>query len=205
MSIFCLVGMLYAQDWKRGDTKDGITSYTREVPGSKIKALKLEADFEASASQLVAVILDINACTDWLYSTKSCAVVKAVSPSEIYYYSEISFPWPTANRDFVSHLKVVQDPATKQVTIQAENVSLYVPEKKGIVRIKESTGKWIIRTVAKNKIHIVYELQVDPGGSLPSWLVNMLSEKGPYESFKSLRKQVKKPAYANARFSFITE
>ncbi len=203
--ILCLVTSVNAQEWKPGTAKDGIKTYSRQVPGTKINALKMESDFDATASQLVAVILDISACTDWLYSTKSCAVVKTVSPSELYYYSEIGFPWPTANRDFVSHIKVIQDPATKIITINAENVSLFVPEKKDIVRIKESVGKWTIRTIAKNRIHVEYELQVDPGGSLPSWLVNMLSVKGPYESFKTLRAQVKKPAYANAKISFIAD
>ena len=201
----CLAATCFAQEWKLNSSKDGITSYTREVPGSKINALKMESDFDGSTSQLVAVILDIKGCTDWLYSTKSCAVVNTVSPSELYYYSEIIFPWPTANRDFVSHLKVTQDPASKTVTINAENVAMFVPEKKGIVRINQSVGKWTIRPIAKNKIHVVYELQVNPGGSLPSWLVNMLSVKGPYESFKKLREQVKKPVYANARFAFISE
>jgi hypothetical protein len=201
----CLAATCFAQEWKLNSSKDGITSYTREVPGSKINALKMESDFDGSASQLVAVILDIKGCTDWLYSTKSCTVVNTVSPSELYYYSEIIFPWPTANRDFVSHLKVTQDPASKIVTINAENVAMFVPEKKGIVRINQSVGKWTIRTIARNKIHVVYELQVNPGGSLPSWLVNMLSVKGPYESFKKLREQVKKPVYANVRFAFISE
>lgn len=204
-AFFCLLTIAAAQEWKQGSSRDGITTYTKEIPGSKINALKMESGFDATASQLVAVILDIKSCTDWLYSTKSCAVVNTVSPSELYYYSEIIFPWPTSNRDFVSHIKVTQDPTTKIVTINAENVAMFVPEKKGLVRIHQSVGKWVIRPVAKNKIHVTYELQVDPGGSLPSWLVNMLSVKGPYESFKKLREVVKKPVYANARFVFITE
>jgi hypothetical protein len=203
--LFFCAGFSYAQAWKPNGNKNGIAIYTREVPGSKINALKMESDFDATASQLVAVIMDIKSCTNWLYSTKSCSVVTTVSPSELYYYSEVSFPWPTSNRDFVSHLKVAQDPATKIVTINAENVTGFVPEKKGIVRIYKSVGKWTIRSIAKNKVRVIYELQVEPGGSLPSWLVNMLSEKGPYESFKKLKEEVKKPGYANAQFAFINE
>lgn len=192
-----------AQDWQPGAGKDGIRTYSRKVPGSKIEALKMETDFAATASQLVAVILDINSCTEWLYNTKSCAVVHTVSASELYYYSEISFPWPTANRDFVSHIKVTQDASSRTVTIHAENVSMFVPEKKGIVRIKQSTGKWTIRPTGPKKIHVEYELQVDPGGGLPAWIVNMLSTKGPLESFKNLREQLKRPKYAGVTLSFI--
>jgi hypothetical protein len=205
--LFCvfLGTTAFTQEWQPRHTKDGIKTYSRKVNGSKIEALKMESDFDATASQLAAIIFDIGSCTEWLYSTKSCSVVKTVSPAELYYYSEISFPWPTDNRDFVSHIRAEQDPSSKTVVIRAENVRGWVPEKKGIVRIYQSAGKWTIRPSGPNKVHVEYELQVDPGGSLPSWMVNMLSTKGPLESFKSLRKQLKNPKYANARLSFITD
>lgn len=196
---------VFAQDWEPRSTKDGIKTWSRKVSGSKIDALKMETDFDATPSQLAAIIFDIGSCTEWLYSTKSCSVVKTVSPGELYYYSEISFPWPTENRDFVSHISAEQDPSSKTVIIRAENVPGFVAEKKGIVRIYQSTGKWTIRPTGANRVHVEYELQVNPGGSLPSWIVNMLSTKGPLESFKKLRQQLKKPKYANARLSFITE
>jgi hypothetical protein len=205
--LFCILlgTTAFSQDWELRNTKDGIKTYSRKVTGSKIEALKMESDFNATASQLSAIIFDIGSCTEWLYSTKSCSVVKTISPAELYYYSEISFPWPTDNRDFVSHIKAEQDPSSKTVTIRAENVYGFVPEKKGIVRIYKSVGKWTIRPAGPKKVHVEYELQVDPGGSLPSWMVNMLSTKGPLESFKKLREQLRKPKYANARLSVIPD
>lgn len=194
-----------AQSWKLRTNKNGIKVYSREVEGSKFHALRVESSFDVPASRLIAVILDIEGATEWLYSTKSCITLKTVSPSEVFYYSEVKFPWPVSNRDFVAHLKVNQDPATKTITVHAENVSALVEEKKGIVRVKESVGNWTIRPEGKNKLHVSYELRVDPAGSLPAWLVNMLSTKGPYESFLGLKTQVLKPKYANARLSFIED
>lgn len=203
---FLLVAVCsFGQDWKLRTDKNGIRVYSRQVPGSKINALRVEADFAASASQLVAVIMDINTSTDWLYSTKSATLLKTVSPAEVYYYSEVSFPWPASNRDFVAHIKVNQNPATKVINVHAENVATMVPEKPGIVRVKQSIGNWYITPINRNNIHVQYELQVDPAGALPAWLVNMLSTKGPFESFKSLRTHLERPVYANARFNFIAD
>lgn len=203
---FLLVSMFsFGQDWKLRTDKNGIRVYSKQVPGSRINALRVESDFAASASQLVAVILDINTSTDWLYSTKSATLLKTVSPAEVYYYSEVSFPWPASNRDFVAHIKVNQNPATKVVNVHAENVAALVPEKPGIVRVKQSIGNWYITPLDRNHIHVQYELQVDPAGALPAWLVNMLSTKGPFESFKNLRTQLERPVYASARFNFIAD
>lgn len=205
ISSILLSVIVHAQEWKLRTDKNGIKVYSRQVPGSKINALKVESEFDATVSQLVAVIFDINTSTAWLYSTKSCSTLKVVSPTEVYYYSEVSFPWPASNRDFVAHIKASQDPATKVVNVHAENISAMVPVKKGIVRVTQSVGNWTIRASGKNKLQVVYELQVDPAGSLPAWLVNMLSAKGPYESFKSLRTHLQKPVYANAKFASITD
>lgn len=203
---FLLVSMFsFGQDWKLRTDKNGIRVYSKQVPGSRINALRVESDFAASASQLVAVILDINTSTDWLYGTKSATLLKTVSPAEVYYYSEVSFPWPASNRDFVAHIKVNQNPATKVVNVHAENVAALVPEKPGIVRVKQSIGNWYITPLDRNHIHVQYELQVDPAGALPAWLVNMLSTKGPFESFKNLRTQLERPVYASARFNFIAD
>lgn len=203
---FCFsLASAHAQEWKLRTNKNGIRVYSREVSGSKIHALKVESTFDVPASRLIAVILDIEGATEWLYSTKSCTTLKTVSPSEVYYYSEVRFPWPVSNRDFIAHLKVSQDAGTKTIHVHAENVSEMVPEKKGIVRITQSVGEWTIQPEGKDKVYVQYELRVDPAGSLPAWLVNMLSSKGPYESFLNLKTQLLKPKYANAKFSFIAD
>ncbi|NCI47872.1 START domain-containing protein [Sediminibacterium soli] len=194
-----------AQDWKLRTNKNGIRVYAREVPGSRIHALKVESTFDVPASRLVAVILDIEGATDWLYSTKSCIPVKTMSAADVYYYSEIKFPWPVANRDFVAHLTISQDASTKTIHAHAENVSDMVPEKKGIVRVTQSIGNWTIQPLNSNQAYVQYELQVDPAGALPAWLVNMLSSRGPYESFFNLKTQLQKSKYAGAKYAFITD
>jgi hypothetical protein len=59
------------------------------VPDSKIKAIKVEANIDATPSQLVAVVMDINTAPDWVYHVKSAKLVKQISPTELYYYSEV--------------------------------------------------------------------------------------------------------------------
>src|SRR5882762_3958149 len=81
------------EPWALSTNKEGIKVYTRHVPNSKIKAIKVECSFNATPAQLVAVLLDIKGSIDWVYHTKSVELIKQVSPSELYYYSEVSIPW----------------------------------------------------------------------------------------------------------------
>ena len=190
-------------NWKLSTEKEGIKIYTSIVPDSKIKAIKVECDLNATPSQLVALIMDVNTAPDWVYHVKSAKLIKQISPAELYYYSEVSLPWPAANRDFVAHLTVSQDPDTKVVTIDGPAVAGLVPIKKGIVRIDNSIGKWIITPLGPDQVNVEYSIHVDPGGALPSWLVNMFATEAPLKIFQSLKMQLQKSAYKNIALAFV--
>ena len=189
--------------WKLIAEEEGIKVFSQPVTYSKIKALKVECELKASSSELVALLLDVDAAEDWVYHTKSCILLRKVSDSELFYYSEVSLPWPLDNRDFVAHVKVTQDPATKIVTVNAPAIPGWVTEKKGIVRINHSVGHWIIKPLQKGKIKLEYTLQVDPGGGVPAWAVNTFAAQGPIESFKNMREQLEAAKYKNVALGFI--
>lgn len=200
-SFFC-----YAQEeWKLKTDKENIKIYSKSTPESKVKSLKVVCAIDAKLTQLAALMLDINATTEWVYKTKSAIIQKQVSPSEIIYYSEIDMPWPLSNRDFIVRIKVSQDPTTKIITVNTENLPNYMPEKKDIVRVRHSDAQWVFKPLPKNQVAIEYTLVVDPGGSIPTWLVNMFSTKGPFECFKNLKEEIKKPVYAKAKLPFVVD
>lgn len=190
-------------EWKFVTEKEGIKVYSRSVPGSKVKALKVECVLYATASALVTLLLDVPAAEQWVYHTKSCVLLRRVSPAELYYYSEVSLPWPLENRDFVAHVKVSQDKASKVVSVNAPAIPGWVGNKKGIVRVNHSIGLWTISPVDQQRIKISYSLQVDPGGVIPAWAVNALSSQGPIESFIKMKQKLQLPEYKHALLDFI--
>ncbi|MDB5143461.1 MAG: hypothetical protein JWQ66_2174 [Mucilaginibacter sp.] len=206
VSLLFLLNLSFAiaqTDWKLSTEKEGIKIYTSLVPDSKVKAVKVECTLDATPSQLVAILMDVKTTPEWIYHTKSCVLVKQVSPSDLYYYSEISLPWPVANRDFVARLTVTQDPDTKVITVDGPAVPGFVPVKKGVVRIDHSSGKWIITPLGTDQIKVEYTIHVDPGGSLPAWLVNMFATEGPLQIFRGLKLQLQKPVYKNIVLAYV--
>jgi hypothetical protein len=204
--LFCLRISGFGQDgWELKTEKEGLKVYTKAYPDSKFKAIRVDLDLQATLSQIVALLMDVNTGAEWVYATKTSVLLKQVSPSELVYYSEIKLPWPMSNRDFIAQLKVTQDVKTKIVTIDGPVVPDYVPVKEGIVRVKRSVGKWLITPMGPHHVKIVYTLRMDPGGDLPAWLFNLFVTKGPTESFKNLQEQLKKPVYVNARLPYIVD
>ena len=196
----------FAQDdWKLKSDKDGIKAYSRKTEDSKINAVRITSDFATSLSRIVAVIADVNTYDEWIYNSKNTRLLKQVSPTELYYYGEVKFPWPTTNRDFVSHVTVSQDPQSKTVTINASNVTGWEPVKKNLVRIENSVGKWIITPVGKNHVSVLYELHADPGGDLPVLLINSFSATGMVATFKNLRRRLERTDLSLSAAPFIKE
>jgi hypothetical protein len=199
-------GNAFAQnEWTLKQDKEGIKVYTKNIENSAFKTVKTVCTIDASLSRLTAVLMDIDGTTDWVYATKSCKILKQSSPSELYYYSEVNIPWPVSNRDFIVRLAVYQDYKTKAVTVLGENKPTYLPENKDIVRIPKSYSKWLITPLSNGKVQIEYVLEVDPGGTVPPWLINMFATKGPFESFQKLRTQVKKSIYNNVSLPFVRD
>lgn len=190
-------------DWVLKQDKEGIMVYTKNLNNSPFKAIKTVCIIDATPAILTAVLLDINNSKEWVYATKKAILLKQTSPDELFYYSEIDVPWPINNRDFIVHLKASQDEHTKAVTIVADNLPKYLPENKNIIRVPQSYSKWLIEPMSNNKVKIEYILQVNPGGTAPAWLINLFATKGPFESFKNLRLQVKKPVYQQVKLAFI--
>ncbi|TMI90984.1 MAG: lipid-binding protein [Bacteroidetes bacterium] len=181
-------------NWKLSKDEDGIKVYQSEVKHSKFKSIKVECTLEGTYDKLMAILNDVPNRKTWVYNNKNSSLLKRVSASEFYYYSEIHLPWPMTNRDVVAHLKMNKDSLNRFLKISEESVPGYAPEKNGIVRVQQSDISWYVTMPSAKMISIVYIFHTEPGGSLPAWVVNMFTDKGPYESFKKLSELLKRSA-----------
>jgi len=190
-SIFCLllVSVFTAEaqaSWRLVKEKNGIKVFMSSVETSKFKSIRVQTVFSGTIQKLMNILADINKLPQWVYRAKSANLLKQPGPYEFIYYIETIVPWPMSNRDAILHLTMMPDTVHHELKINAFSEPNFIPKKSGLVRVPFSKGTWYVTETA-NKINIDYIFQVDPGGSIPAWLVNMLADKGPYESFQRLR------------------
>ena len=159
--------------WVLNTDNEGIKVYTRTLSNSKIKAIKIETTIQATLSQIVTVIFDIKSSSQWVYRTKNCSIIKQLSPWDVYYYAEVDVPWPVNHRDFIAHLTLSQNPLSKIIVVNVENNPDLLPQKRNLIRVMQSAGKWVITPTTEHTINVEYSLFTDPGGNMPAWLINM--------------------------------
>lgn len=193
------------QPWNLKKDDNGIRVYSKSSDQSKYNELRVEMTLQSTLSALASLVLDIGNYPNWSFNTKKTAVLKTVSPSELYFYSEIHSPWPASNRDLAIHLTITQDAASKVMTIRAEEMPNYIPPKDGLVRVPLSEEVWTVTPAGNGSVKVDYRIKLDPGANMPAWIINSFSVKGPYETFSHVREQLKDPKYRDAKFSFIKD
>jgi hypothetical protein len=179
--------------------------YTCASGHLKFKSIKASFTVNARLSQLVAFILDVNSYCDWQYHTIRARLLKKINEQELMYYTEIAAPWPVSNRDMVVDLKLSQDAKTKVLTIVMVSVPEGAPEKDQLVRVPMSIAKWTVVPLSPSRLKVEYFIEIDPGGSVPAWMVNMVSAQAPYDSFKTLKYKIRGKKFVNAKVPFILD
>lgn len=201
--LFLSTSALFGQvDCELRKDQDSIKVYSCHSDQSKYKSIKASFEINATAPQLAAMVLDIVGYNDWQYKTINAKILKWISKQELIYYVEVVAPWPVSNRDLVVHLKVEQDQLTKKMIFTANGIPDYIPRKEGITRVPMSKSTWIVETVSPNKLKVEYSMNIDPSGSVPAWMMNMVSAEGPFESFYTLKNKIKDRNYTSADSPF---
>lgn len=177
-------------NWSLERDKNGIKVYTAHSTTSGLKMIRSTATFEGSFEKVIAVFSDVPNQTAWVYGTKQAYLIKRFSDQEFLYYVETALPWPASNRDIAIRMKIKEDNNVLTISTIGEPHAIAVT--KNIVRVPHLTGTWTFKKAGEGQVSIDYFLDVDPGGSLPNWLVNMFVDKGPYETLYHLSQQLKK-------------
>ena len=189
--LFSSLSSISQDKWKLSKDKEGIKVYLADVPKSDYKNIKVLATMEGTYDKLISVLTNVSKYKDWVYNNKTGYVIKKISPTELYIYTETSLPWPASNRDAVVHMKIDRDKQNRFLKVIEVGVPNYIPEKEDKVRVLKAHISWHVTMPTPSTIQITYFFEADPGGSVPGWLVNSFADKGPYETFKNLKKMLK--------------
>ena len=182
--------------------KDSIKVFTCINENSKFKSVLTNFELHSNLSQLAAMVLDIDHLGDWQYKTLSAKLLKKVNEREIIYHTEVATPIFTSNRDFVIQLTIRQDPQTRVMTIDLVSISDYIPPVKGVVRVPYSKARWTVKPLTSTRVSVEYYIEIDIGGAVPPWLVNIVAPQAPYETFKALQSKIRD---YKGRASFVRE
>jgi START domain-containing protein len=187
--LFGLSTVMAQGKWELKKNENGIEVFTRKAAKGNIKELRVICELDATKVQLINTLEDISDYNSWVYSNKKSTVLKTITPQNIIYYTESHLPWPIKDRDLVIELNITPTPDV--LNIVAKSLPAYLPQNNNYIRVPYSLAQWKVTQAPDNKLKVDYTFSVDPGGNIPSWLVNATLTIGPYNSFLKLKEILK--------------
>jgi hypothetical protein len=188
--------------WVLTKTKNGIEIFTLKTEASAIKSFKARMIVPGKVEDFVAVLHDVEAMPDWGYNIKNACLLERSGDTVQIYYAEASMPFPFSNRDGIYLNTFVWNSETKKLRVDIQLLPEYMEAKDKLVRVK-GNGDWHVNTLKDGNLEIIFRMQVDPGGEIPAWLVNMFINETPFDTMTNIREMMKKAKYRHRDFEFI--
>jgi hypothetical protein len=186
MKYILLLFLLFFDDpWIIKIEKNGITVSVKQIEGQEIKSVRSFVTINAPIEKVKSIILDIDNYPSWVYKCSKAHLLKSTSPNELIYYQYTNAPITIKDRDLVVGMYIQNE--NDGWTIDLKALPDYIPQNKNVIRINLFNSTW--RLVRKgNKTEVTNEITTDPGGSVPSRVINSLITDGPYNTSLNLKK-----------------
>lgn len=186
-------GQLDAQDWQLVGEDDGVRVFRKEVPGTELFAFRGETVMDASMSMIASILMDTSRKHEWVARLGEARNVEIVSDFErIEYNHTHSGFFLVKDRDFV--FRAVGTLNRKQREFKVVLTSIEdsrVPETRH-VRGQIQRGVYTIKDLGNSKSQVSVEIHLDPKGSVPRWLVNLIQKSWPKRTLDGIRRQAQK-------------
>jgi hypothetical protein len=189
--------VLLAEDtgkpWKPDGESDGVAVMRRERAGTDKHEMKASGIVDAPPDEVLKIVRDFpNHKKIMAYTDKSDVIATEEDGKVVHLYILSAAPL-IDKRDYALKYVDVSDwqdgKGYYQLSFSASDK--VPPETKGVVRVKTIEGYWKMEPREEGKkTFLTYYLFIDPGGSLPTMIVNSLSGSGLKDVIKAVRKSV---------------
>jgi len=184
---------LSGQDWQRVSEQDGIVVDRSRVAGSSVMRFRGQGLVAAPIDKLMVVLRDLESQRRWNPAGYANRFVEQVSATELVYYSAHRAPWPIQDRDYVIRIKLTHEPKLGRVTLDAaETEHPNAPRERGRTRMPAARFRWVLTRAnepGRTLTYVQVEFHLDPGGFIPGWMFNYVTDKYAYELIQNVRRE----------------
>lgn len=191
------------ESWTFEKEKDGIKVFTRPSPESPFAEFRATMQLNQPVHALVAVLQDIENMPQWAFNVSHSGFIKEPTATEQFFYTEVSLPFPFANRDAVYRNNYYWYNDSSLLIVDIQMLPAYMEEKENLVRIPLGKGSWRVKVLDDKTLEVTFQMLVDPGGNVPAWLANMFIDDTPVYTLSHLREVIVKEEYQNRKFDFL--
>jgi hypothetical protein len=181
-----------AAAWENVGVIDGVKVQRKSEPGSGQFSFRGEVVTDLHIGKVLSVFLDHTQRKHWVDRYKDSKVLAKPAPLTEIYWIQFQLPFPVSNRDYVLQAEGDADPNKRVFTTHIKSVERAdKPVDDCCVRAVTRT-KYIFEAIpGTEKTRLTVEVNTNPKGSLPDWLVNLIQKKWPSKTLNGLINRAK--------------
>ena len=187
------------QSWElQKITEDSLYIYKKDILGMNLAAFRVNKKVSIDPFEIINIISDIENYKKFLTSAKALKTEKLNQKSgylDVYQHITINLPFfndrdyffrMIANKEALYNNKLIEWYLLDQNIIEKEDF-----KKKDLkaTYLDYGAGMWLSNPLSENKFDISYRLVMDPGGSIPSVLVDLINEVSLVSLFNDVLKE----------------
>lgn len=182
--------LTFDQNWELKKDKEGIKVYMKEDSESDFKEFKAVCVSGFSMLKFLGPIRDVERYPEW-QEIKEVKILEMVNENDAIIWLHYDMPWPVWDRDMIVQTKCEIDTVGGYVNYSFYGIPDHIAEKEGIVRVPAVSGTWTLKRTENGQTEVIHSMSINPGGSLPSWVVNIFAVDAPYLALKNIQERVK--------------
>ncbi|MCO4795026.1 MAG: hypothetical protein KC493_15020 [Bacteriovoracaceae bacterium] len=196
--LLSLISTTQAAEWKKIKRRKNVDVYSKDIPGSKVVAFRGIGVIDAPIENVVSVIHDTSRIKEWMSDMAETVVLERKTKFDKVEYNRTTAPWPLWDREFVYWVKVDVKGAGKEIHIEmgpGPATHPKIPKRDKTIRGSLHSSRYILKSLEGRKTEILVEINADPKGSVPKWVVNLFQSVWPSETISGIRKLATEPNY----------
>jgi len=177
-------------DWTLVRDDEGIRVEREDVPGRVLPRLRAVVHIERPVADVVRVIRDVSTHTRWMHH---CTGARSLGQQGrvLLLYNRISPHWAISDRDVVLRSELLPETGdgSARIEFHATDEIDYAPDD-SVVRMPLLEGHYDMRPDPGGGTRVEYQVESDPGGAIPGWLVSRTAQNLPWFTLRNLRESV---------------
>ena len=177
--------------WELKIDRDGIRVYTREREGSGIYMYKAVTAIRMQPEQVYEQVVDFRENKKYLDLVDSLGFLDHRKNERYINYMRLDMPWPVKNREMVMDMKVQL--SKDSIRLISDDLPGHIQNSGNVIQIEDFHEEWEIKAFGNSgETQITVTGWVNPGGSIPDWVVNMFSARTPFHFISGILKELAK-------------
>lgn len=184
-------------DWVAVERERGITVSRSDDQGAALPAFRGEGVLQGNVLQMLSLMLDVKTVPRWAYGIREARALGQEGERTDYLYLYSDTPWPVRDRDMVVRRDIVIEKPGEAFRMELRCAPDRAPERRGVVRVRTCQSVFRLTRTDPQHTALDYQMQLDPGGRLPSWAGAWITKHVPLRTLLAIERETKKTASDN--------